>query len=329
MIETVRNFINKNNINIDSPVICAVSGGADSVVLIHILHDLGYKVILAHVNHHKRLQSELEEERMKYLAETLNVPFELLSYHYDGNDNFHNDSHNARYNFFRSLCKKYNTNIIATAHHSDDQIETVLMKILEGSNLYGYGGIAIESNDGDYKRIRPLLCVSKSDIYSYAKKMNYEYFEDSSNHEDLFLRNRIRHYVVPLLKNECCDLNNKIVEYTIQLHEAFDFIRKNSIEYLKNHNNKIEYNSFINLNIAIKKDIISYMLENYNIRKNNNIVLQILSLFNSNYGYKEISLEQDYIFVRAYDVAYITKRKNNDLEEIKININDEVIFNNK
>ena len=329
MLETVKNFINKNNINIDSPVICAVSGGADSVTLIHVLYDLGYKVILAHVNHHKRLQSELEEERMRYLASTLDVPFELLSYHYDGNDNFHNDSHNARYNFFRSLCKKYNTNIIATAHHSDDQIETVLMKILEGSNLYGYGGIAIESNDGDYRTIRPLLCVSKNEIYSYAKKMNYEYFEDSSNHEDLFLRNRIRHHVVPLLKNECEDLNNKIVEYTIQLHEAFDFIRKNSIEYLKNHNNKIEYDSFSLLDIAIKKDIISYMLETYNIRKNNNIILQILSLFNSNYGYKEISLEQDYLFIRAYDIAYISKKKNNDLEEKKINLKDEVIFNKK
>ncbi len=329
MLKTVKDFILKNNINIDLPVICAVSGGADSVCLLHILYDLGYEVILAHVNHHKRKESEIEAIKMKELANKLNIPFELLDYHYDGVDNFHNDSHNARYDFFRMISKKYHTNIIATAHHSDDQIETVLMKILEGSNLYGYGGIAVESFDGYYKTIRPLLCVSKEEIYNYAKQNNYEYFEDSSNQEDIFLRNRIRHHIVPLLKKECNDLNKKIIEYSIQAHEAFDFIRKNSIDYLNNNHNKIEYNSFKVLDIALKKDIISLLLEKNNIRKNNNIILQLLSLLDNNNGYKEFSLESDYLFIRAYDYAYIDKRKCNQENSIKINIDDIGIFCNK
>lgn len=327
MLDIVKQFIIKQNININSKVICAVSGGADSVCLIHILHDLGYDVVLAHVNHHKREQSELEEVKMKELADNLNVPFELLSYHYDGVDNFHNDSHNARYNFFTSLCKKYNTNIIATAHHSDDQIETVLMKILEGSNLYGYGGIPSIKDDGVYLTIRPLLCVNKNEIYSYVNKKGYEYFEDSSNHEDVFLRNRIRHHITPLLKQECSDLNNKILEYSIQLHEAFSFIRNLSIKYLIEHNNKIEYDSFNLLDIALKKDIISLLLEKYNIRKNNNIIIQILNMLNSNKGNKSIKLENNYMFIRSYNLSYIEKIKDNNIDNIIINLNDDIIYN--
>ena len=105
MLDRVKEFIKEHNLITEQPIICAVSGGVDSVCLITILHDLGYKVILAHVNHHKRLQSEIEQKQMQEFADKLQCPFELLSYYYDGNDNFHNDSHHARYNFFRKLCQ--------------------------------------------------------------------------------------------------------------------------------------------------------------------------------------------------------------------------------
>ena len=240
MENKIKNFIINNNLIEEEPIICATSGGVDSVCLINILHNLGYKVVLAHVNHHKRKESELEEEAMKLLARKLDVPFELLNYHYNGKDNFHNDSHNARYDFFKSLCLKYNTHTIASAHHLDDQIETILMKIMEGSNLYGYGGISISNFDGNYKLIRPLLCVTKDELYKYAKESNLIYFEDSSNFEDDFLRNRLRHHVIPYLKKECSDLGKKTLEYNIQVKEAFDYIRKDSIKYLEEHDNKIE-----------------------------------------------------------------------------------------
>ena len=239
MEHIVKQFIENNKLNINNKVICAVSGGCDSVSLIYILNKLGYDTVLAHVNHHKRKESEIEEVAMKEFAKSLNVPFELLDYHYDGVDNFHNDSHNKRYDFFRDICDKYNTNIIATAHHLDDELETILIKLMEGSNLYGYGGISICNNDGKYKIIRPLLCVSKEELYEYAKLNNLEYFEDSSNHEDVFLRNRLRHHVIPLLKNECSDIYSKTLRYSKILHESFDYIRENSIKYLKENNNII------------------------------------------------------------------------------------------
>ena len=305
MDNIIASFLKENNLIIDKPIIVACSGGADSVCLLYVLYKLGYKVILAHVNHHKRIESETEEDAMRNFANELNIPFELLEYHYDGMDNFHNDSHNARYNFFRGLCKKYDTNSIATAHHQDDQIETVLMKSMEGSNLYGYGGIAIVNDDGEYKIIRPLLCVDKDEIYSYAKKNNLIYFEDKSNQEDDFLRNRIRHHVVPLLKKESPSVGEKFEEYSIQAHEAFQFIRSLSKAYLKENKDSLLVDSFNKLDIALKKDIIALMLEKYNIRKNKEIVLNILSLMEDNHGTKTIHLEGDYVLSRIY-----TKKKN-------------------
>ena len=328
MEKKIASFLKEQNLIIDKPLIVAVSGGADSVALLYVLYKLGYKVILAHVNHHKRKESEIEEAEMKKFADSLSIPFELLNYHYDGIDNFHNDSHNARYNFFKGLCQKYNTNMIATAHHMDDQIETVLMKLMEGSNLYGYGGIAIVNDDGEYKIIRPLLCVDKEEIYSYVKKNHLVYFEDSSNHQDDFLRNRLRHHVVPLLKAECPSLGEKIEEYSIQAHEAFDYIRRQSKAYLNENNDTLNYNTFSKLDIALRKDIIVLLLEKYNIRKNNDIILKLIKIMEESSGSKEIHLEGNYLFIRSYNLGKIVVKTAKNDASYSMNKDDIVVIAN-
>lgn len=329
MEKKVLNFLKENNLIINDPIVVAVSGGADSVCLINILKKLNFNVIMAHVNHHMRKESEIEEEAMKSFAKSLNIPIEILEYHYDGNDNFHNASHNARYKFFRDVCKKYNTNIIATAHHLDDQAETILMKIMEGSNLYGYGGISIINDDNEYKIIRPLLCVSKEEIYNYCDSNNLKYFEDSSNHEDHYLRNRLRHHVIPLLKNECEDFYSKILEYSIQAKEAFAYIREQSIDFLNKNNNRIYLKEYNDLDIALKKDIISLLLERNKIRKNYDLVNSIFIFLNDNSGTKTLNLSSNNKLIRSYDYAYINDNNKIIYDEIEINMNESKIYGNK
>ncbi len=329
MEKKVLDFIHKNNLIIKQPIICATSGGVDSVCLLHILHKLGYSVVLAHVNHHKRIESLEEEKAMQELSLSLKIPFEVLEYYYDGTDNFHNDSHHSRYDFFRRLCDKYKTDTIATAHHRDDQIETILIKLMEGSNLYGYGGISICNFDGIYRIIRPLLCLDKEDLYHYAKKHHLKYFEDSSNAEDDFLRNRLRHHVIPLLKQECSDLTNKISQYSIQVKEAFQYIRSKSIDYLNQTNNSIDLESFQTLDIALKKDVLSLLLERHDIRRSNRIILDMLSILEDNAGTKKIVLENGYVFIRKYKKAHIEKTIQSDLMNLSIDLEDEIIYKEK
>ena len=329
MTERIKQFLKINNLNIDKPIVCAVSGGADSLALIQILYELGYKVILAHVNHHKRLESEEEAIAMEVYARSLNIPFEILNYHYSGNGNFHDESHNARYEFFRNVAKKYNTNIIATAHHAKDQLETILIKMMEGSNLYGYGGMPVSYDDGEFIVIRPILLLTKEEICNFLNERNIKWYEDSSNYQDEFLRNRLRHHVIPLLEKECPDLYNKVIQYSNLLHESFDYIRYDSKVYLSNNDGMINIDNFKDLRIALKKDIISLMLEGYNIEKNNAIISDILDLSKSINGTKEIALKDNYFVIKEYNLIYISKKENKQFESIYLNINDIKIYGNK
>ena len=322
-------FLKDNNININKPIVVAVSGGADSIALLNILYNLKYNIVIAHVNHHMRLQSEEEEQYIIKLANKLNIPYEILEYHFEGNDNFHNASHNARYKFFRSVCDKYNTNLIATAHHLDDQAETILMKLMEGSNLYGYGGISICNDDGNYQIIRPLLCVSKKELYNYCDLYDLKYYEDSSNHEDHYLRNRLRHHIIPLLKNECNDFYSKILEYSIQLKEAFNYIRNESKIFLDKYENKIKLDEFKALDVALRKDIISLLLERYNIRKNNDIINDINNFLLDTNGTKSLILASNNKLIRSYDYAFISTNEKQIIEEVTLNFDESIIYNNK
>ncbi|MDE5565910.1 MAG: tRNA lysidine(34) synthetase TilS, partial [Anaeroplasmataceae bacterium] len=256
MLERMKNFITQNQLfEKNQPIICATSGGVDSICLIHLLKDLGYKPILAHVNHHKRMESEIEQKEMEVLAKQLEIPFELFSF-YDSNiDNFQNNAHHARYDFFKEIADKYHTPWIATAHHLDDQAETILMRLCSGSNLYGYAGISICLEQNNYKIARPLLFASKNELYEYAKKMNYTFFEDISNASDDYFRNRLRHHILPDLKKETPALLEKLQEFSIQAKEAFQFIRNQSIKILNQQNNIISVEDFLLLDIAIQKDV--------------------------------------------------------------------------
>lgn len=326
----INQYIKTNKLLLNnSTVIVGVSGGVDSICLLHILIQLGFNVVLAHVNHHKREASNLEEKAMENLAKTYGIPFECAHYFDDHTTNFHDAAHNFRYSFFKNIADKYNTCYIASAHHLDDQAETIIMKLMNGSNLYGYGGISKQLIDGKYIIIRPLLSTKKEDLYNYAKSNNLIYFEDESNQTDDYLRNKIRHNVIPMLESLEPNILEKLEEFSNQCKEAFNFIRSQSIKYLDKTQNTIELNSFILLDEALKKDIICLLLERYPIRKNNDIINQIYSLLSDASGNKEISLKNGYFFIVSYDKAKIVKKEKNIDFNQELTLDNEVIFLNK
>lgn len=180
-------------------VICAVSGGADSVALLfgmYLLKEkLGITLEAAHFNHHLRgAESDRDEAFVRQFCDRYEIPLtvgegEIVP----GKKGLEAAAREARYAFLRSL-----DGIIATAHTADDNAETVLMHLVRGTGLKGLGGIAPVNG----KVIRPMLNVTRQQVEAFLREYCLSFVEDSSNGGDDFLRNRLRHHVMPLLTKE-------------------------------------------------------------------------------------------------------------------------------
>ena len=186
-------------------VICAVSGGADSVALLfacYLLKEkLGIELAAAHFNHHLRgEESQRDEAFVREFCHRYEIPLYVGAAEVTaGEKGLEAAARDARYAFLRDLPGK-----IATAHTADDNAETVLLHLVRGTGLKGLGGITPVNGD----LIRPMLNVTRAEVEAFLKEWSLPHIEDSSNETDAFLRNRIRHHVMPLLTAE----NPKLAE---------------------------------------------------------------------------------------------------------------------
>lgn len=323
---TLKNNEQLNKLDKNKPIVLALSGGVDSMVLFSLLKKENFKIIIAHVNHHKRKESMIEEEYIKKMQNDSTI-VEVLDYYYE-KDNFQADAHHKRYDFFYSLAKKYNASAIITAHHAQDNLETIIINMVKGSNMFGYSGISLETNYKDVLVLRPLLNYTKEEIYDYAKANNIKYFEDSSNQEDDYLRNRIRHHVIPLLLKENPSLYKSIKNYSEQISSAFSYIRMQSIHYFNENNGKIILNSFNNLALIQKKDIINYMFEKNNILSKADKISDILELINNSKPNLKYHLGNNCYFIKAYEECFIEEIKEKEFFYETLNLEDNIFIPN-
>ncbi len=211
MLNKLVSFIREQNmLTPGDTVVCAVSGGADSVALLFALYllkeKLGITLEAAHFNHHLRgEESHRDEAFVASLCDRYDIPLHRGSGEIiPGKKGLEAAARDARYAFLRSLPGK-----IATAHTADDNAETVLMHLIRGTGLKGLGGITpVHGNV-----IRPMLKVTRREVEAFLEEWCLSHIEDSSNDTDAFLRNRIRHHVMPLLAAE----NPKIAENLSQM----------------------------------------------------------------------------------------------------------------
>lgn len=200
MLNKLLSFIRSNHmIHPGDHIICAVSGGADSMALLFAMHLLSEKleiqVSAAHFNHH--LRAEESDRDAAFVAEFCDgykIPlFTAEAYVVTGKKGLEAAAREARYAFLREL-----PGTVATAHTADDNAETVLMNLIRGTGLKGLGGISpIKGNV-----IRPMLAVTREDVVAFLEEFHIPHIEDSSNATDGFLRNRVRHHIMPLLRAE-------------------------------------------------------------------------------------------------------------------------------
>lgn len=178
-------------------VLVAISGGADSVALLHILHSLGYNCIAAHCNFHLRGNESLRDQHfVTLLCSQLNIPlfcidFQTADYAKQKRISIEMAARELRYQWFEQLRLQHQCHAIAVAHHKNDQAETILLNLKRGTGIRGLEGMKPKNNF----IIRPLLCLNKQEIYSYLTLQHLNHVEDSTNSDTQFQRNNIRQQI--------------------------------------------------------------------------------------------------------------------------------------
>ena len=238
MLNKMRKFLREYPMLISGDtVICALSGGADSVAMTFAFYllkeELGITLEAAHFNHHLRGdESDRDEAFVRSFCDRYDIPLHGGSAEVrPGKKGLEAAARDARYAFLRSLHGK-----IATAHTADDNAETVLLHLIRGTGLKGLGGITPIHG----RIIRPMLSITRQDVEGFLEEWCLPHIEDSSNETDAFLRNRIRHHVMPLLKEENPKLGENLSRMALRLREDEEclsswsnFDTLPSVEFLK------------------------------------------------------------------------------------------------
>ena len=203
LVENTQKYIVTQNLfQKNETILVATSGGVDSVVLCNILYKLGYTFAIAHCNFKLRgAASDTDEIFVKTMAETFKVPFHVI--HFDTKQkaleqktSIEETARNLRYNWFKEIIVQCNYTCVATAHHADDNIETVVMNFFRGTGIMGLKGILPKNNSV----VRPLLFWRKAAILAYAKENNLAFVEDITNAEEDYTRNFFRNNILPQIE---------------------------------------------------------------------------------------------------------------------------------
>ena len=335
MINIENNFTFHNG----DRIVIGCSTGPDSMALLDMLLKIREKynlsLIVAHVNHNVRKESYEEAEFIKKYCEENKLICESMVIENYGDDNFHNEARNIRYNFFENLVHKYDANYLMTAHHGDDLVETILMRMVRGSNLSGYSGFKSIVNMDGYYIVRPLIYYTKAELEEYDKENNVKYYIDSSNSKDKYTRNRYRKYVLPFLKEEEKDVHLKFLKFSNTLLEAEKFIdkaRERAINRVMD-GNKILIDKFLLEDSYIQKEVLYYLLSEFYqddlILLSDRHINLILELINSDRANSYINLPNEVIARRSYNYFEIIKEIE-DIANYEIEFDETVMLpNNK
>jgi tRNA(Ile)-lysidine synthase len=283
VIDTIKKY---NLIEENDSVIIGVSGGPDSICLLHILNELkqelNFKIYVAHINHMIRKEADEETEYVKEFCKNIGVEcfvkkINVVKIAKESKMGTEEAGRKIRYNFFEEVLKNTNSNKIATAHNNNDKVETIIMNILRGSGISGLKGLdPIREN----KFIKPLIEVSREEIETYCEENKLNPKIDKSNSENIYTRNKVRNTVIPYIKKE---FNPNILKTINRLSEVAteedDYLNKvtestfNKIciekqQYIETHTSHLpphtsiilDLKKFNNLELVIKRRLILYTI---------------------------------------------------------------------
>ncbi|MCX5700223.1 MAG: tRNA lysidine(34) synthetase TilS [Candidatus Omnitrophica bacterium] len=261
----VKNTIKRNLlIKQGDKILVGVSGGADSVCLLYLLKSLSkefnLKLAIAHLDHMLRKDSALDAEFVRKLGLKLSIPVTIGKIdikNLGAKGSTEEIARDARLKFLFETAKKIKADKIALAHNLDDQAETLLMRLIRGSGLFGLSGILPMKIIQGNKIIRPLIEVPRTEIDKYLKIRKIKSRLDKTNLEDIYLRNRLRNKLLPMLKKE---YNPQITQALSNLAQSssldYDFLSRYSAKLIKEKFGSINLVKFRRLHPAIQRMIL-------------------------------------------------------------------------
>lgn len=350
MLDNIINEIKSKLTN--DKVIVACSTGVDSTVLLNLVElSLDKKqIIICHVNHQKRVSSIDEETYIKEFAKENNLKCYIKRLdHVPSGSNFQEWAREERYKFFIQTAETEGCKYILLAHHADDNLETIIMRLVKSSSLKGYAGMESESkiSGKDIYIYRPLLKIPKKDLISYANNKKLKYFEDESNQTGDYTRNRIRHQITPILLEENPNLYEAINSFSETILNANQLLEKEKLSFIENkvlvNNNSNEIrisfkqNDFINLSSYLQVQILFRILKPFSLSRSciddlikqiNNDKPRVIAKINNHLNfikeYKQITFgDFDITSLEYYKEIYeegIYQLPNNQVFEVTKNI---------
>ncbi len=318
MITAIKNFITKHSLlNSNDTVIVGLSGGPDSVFLLHVLcmlkkQNILNNIIAAHLDHEWRKDSHEDVLFCKKLCQKYNVQFisqkiSQLDKIFKNKGSKEELGRKARRYFFESIAKEYNADVIALGHHVQDQQETFFIRMLRGATLTGLCGIKPK----DKLYIRPLLQTNKKNIINFLDQNNITYLVDESNSSDIFLRNRIRTKLIPAIK--ACDtrFDKKFNDSlnSLQKTESFltDLTRKTFLNIYKN--NKINKEELLKLHPVLLYRVLSFwfIYEQVYLPLSKGFLKEIIKFLRQT-GNKTHQIHTSWSLVKKNKYTYIQKK---------------------
>ncbi len=307
-------------------LLIAISGGLDSVVLTHLCHDLKLDFSLAHCNFNLRgEESDADEQFVMDLADSLNREVFVESFDKEDYARLNKLStqmaaRKLRYDWFEELADQLEFDFVLTAHHADDNLETVLINLSRGTGLDGLTGIPEQNGN----IVRPLLPFSRDDIEAYAKLKNWKWREDSSNTSDTYLRNALRHHVVPKLKELNPQMLQNFGKTVSHLRDVKDILQ-DRIDDVASRIITIKDNGEIHLSIEELKELpnpkvyLYQLLKDYGFTEWNDVS----ELLNAQSG-KQIK-SSSYRLVKSREVLILNKIIETQKHEITIDTHQEKV----
>ena len=299
-----------------STFIIAVSGGVDSMVLAYLMHQAGATITMAHANFQLRGEESTRDENfVKAFAEKYAIPlalnkFETAAYAGTYKMGIQEAAREMRYAWFSTLLSdQTNTQkVLLTAHHADDQVETVFMQLARGTGLHGLTGIP-ERREDTLSIARPLLHFSKNEIIEFAKSNSLDFVEDSSNTKDDYTRNLFRHKVVPIIQEVIPNMTQNVLDTIQRLKESEIIVETTVADFWKK-------------GLRVQKGILTIPVKHW--KKVNHNFTYTWGLI-KNYGFKPQQISEVHKLLVANNGAYIATPSH---RFIKFNESIQIIDNN-